>query len=248
LKLKWQEIMTNAIFTERTPAGAAVTGSRMVEMHLIVPANQLSLLSLSHVLRITPLLLAFRALSRDDPVQEGSTADWQLDYRQHHIESGFLKFVQYLNGEAHKVIFDLVREEQRKTGTAGFAKVDIEPFEDFLYRRYPTQLPDMLRLREIRKGSYDFVFTIGSLVSIFALQDYSVLKDVVQWLCGALQSVASSSRPSHSPELLSRRSRIELTPAIIQTLQTFDDVVLEEELSEGKSVLRIRLVKRADGA
>lgn len=206
-------------------------------IHLNIPSEELGSRALTDLLRLFEILIAFRAIS-----PFGNLGDhWHSDYR---------RFLQTIYARSERNSQRSERENLRSFMGARGAL-----FEVWLQRH--LQEKQLLPIERIDLGSYEFVFSVVNLVTIFGLQDYGFLKDTVQWVVGELKSLMEFTPDEISDPYTTKQTRgdksetirsgpstaILLTPEVIRELRGYDSVEFLEETKPGSRRLRIKLVR-----
>lgn len=128
----------------------------------------------------------------------------------------------------------------------GFGSVFVPslPFFEEWIRVYSQHAP-LFGINDIKHGSYDFVLQAVNLCAIFQLQDYAVLKDVVQWSVGVFQLMLRGD-PSDALDIQpDPTTSIQIAPHFLRAMKTYDEVDLSEFSNGEGKMLVVRLRRRS---
>lgn len=198
---------------------------------LSIPNRGLGLRKLTSILRAFELLVCLRAMSPRG----------QLDDAWHRLYREFLRATSQQKAES---------ENLRSLGGARAPM-----FELWLQRL--AEGKQLLPLEKIDQGSYEFVCQALNLAAVFGLQDYALLKDVIQWSTSAVAGLVKFEPDSENDPYTTRQTRgthaetvrsgpsaaVLLTPEMVRAFRDFDSVEFTEETKIGVRKLRIKLVK-----
>lgn len=213
------------------------------EIHLNIPDSIQSASSVASILRLTELLLVFRSLTPAGKVSQ----KWRSSY----IE--FLK--QFAGQPTSDPISEVVRQAAIQE-LAAYTISDLYAIRAELRAASPlfeawiifaTGGHGWLPLIRISRGSYEFAFQAAGLLAIIGLQDYSLLKDSVQWTCSVIRDLLGRAATARSV-VSSESAEIKLTPALVRSLSHYDEVELFKEETSDKITYRIRLSRRTERA
>jgi len=224
-----------------------VPGHNMeTQLRLSVPTEGCTLKTLSNLARVFEVLVSLRAISPGGKLNRR----WASSYERF---LGSLTFAIPSRGTSGK-LGEGVRPPRPKVWGRGplraietplFALtnfddrsgVDFAAFEAWLDTAFGS---DLFPIAAINDGSYEFVLQVASLLAIIGLQDYSLLKDTVQWACSSLSHILRSN--SRNPVTVeSGEASLRLSPEIIDALRAFDDVSFTEEITPGRVLLKVKL-------
>jgi hypothetical protein len=196
-----------------------------VEFVLSVPESNLSARALGETFRLVELLLCFRAIT-----PQGVASDQWYGKFVHFIASDSAALAQILTCKqgVHQMI---------ASHSADCDLFDI--WVDEISLRRPV-----LVVSGIERGSYEFAFHLVNLVAIFGLQEYGVVKDVVQWLANALQDIVSRAVSGNISVKSGTVAQLELSPQLLRSLRQYDSVEIIETTSKERRQLKIKLSRK----
>ena len=117
-------------------------------------------------------------------------------------------------------------------------------FEEWVRADLLIDESSLLPLERIARGSYEFVFQAVNLAAVLGLQDFGLLKDTLQWVCGALRDLLPKSDSADAIVGREGAPRLRVTPAVLAALSDFDEVEIEEEITAKSRRLKLRLSRR----
>lgn len=229
-------------FLKNAPRESQVSGSVLpVELALVLPSVHVAANHVSMALRLLEALLVFGAATSVPPERRPafpSIADCE-HYTLLRMELqgslvGYRSPVP-LSSSENRGLHLIWIEEWVRAGLPSH-------FDSKESVRERAQLP-LLPIEDIRKGSYEFIFSAVNLVAIFGLQDMALFKDVVQWVCSILHGMASDTQFRH----VIRRGDgyLRITPEMLIAMEAFDSVELIEERTATNSKFVVRLSRHS---
>ncbi len=229
------------------PIDLTATLGRMKEQHranadlcITVPQESCSALALAEILRSIPALVGFHAWASSPGMHRASRLRDYEGFVSYHLLDLFLR--TYPVRYSHELMLRRIPEPQDSRLDSDFLETRSDLFASYLSRNEFHSCEPLFPIDAIRHGSYEFVLHAANLMAVFGLQDVSLLKDSVQWACGAIGSTIKSQE-STQVATIPRRGQIRLTPDLVAALRCYDEVRLAEEHTSGKTTLRIHLLR-----
>lgn len=203
------------------------------ECCLSIPNEHLDLRQLIDVLRLFEILCCFRAISPNGRLKGG----WHTEYRT---------FLAKRNSNT--------AESQNLMSLSG-ARSHI--FEAWIKCKF-NEVP-IFPVKDIRQGSYEFVLSLVNLAAIFGLQDYSLLKDMIQWSTSTLKTLFDFTPELDSPYKTKQNKDITsvliqsgdgmlmLSKDLIKAANNFDDVEFSETISKNTRTWSVKMKRLQSG-
>ena len=192
----------------------------------VVPSEQLSMRQLSNLIRIFEILVAFRGMT----IKGNVSSAWHAKYRDY-LNSIYSRVA----GMSSSDVADRLAME----GLASNYGVRSSVYEIWLSAHVTGD--HLFRIEKVEVGSYDFVLYVANLAAIFGLQEYGLIKDILQWVAAALGKLLEKQGESEVGS--GKQARLRLSPELVRSLREFDDVSLTEERTTGGTKLSVRLRK-----
>ena len=205
------------------PTSAVSNFPQNAMVHLILPEVGTSARQLIEILKVFEILTFFRGISPRGALDRDALSDLQ----------SFLRAVPAASTRNTRTLMP-------SDNIASPEGIRAAIFEAWMLSRLGdfTLYP----LQDIQKGSYELVFQAANLAAIFGLQDFGVLKDLIQWVTASLSTVINREGFTHQEPLRSGKdAAIRLTPQMVTALSIYKKVDFTEEVKNGERRVRIRL-------
>lgn len=232
---------------ERIDLKSAGVNAEKYQVSFRIPSEALSIATLSELLLGIEGLLSIGAISVAPKL---SGRSWI---------AGYYEFVpRYLLGlytehfsprDSYGIFQDITRNiRQQPLFLEDHLEVALDLFCKYLRYRLSTTDADVLVIEDIRPGSYDILLNAANLAAIFCLQDFSLIKDCVQFALSAIQNAISEKssnsiyKPIEAP--ISKMGNVCISPDLVRALQSFDEVRLVENSDSSATHISLHLIKR----